>query len=62
MLEGRRSLREYRPSSNRSSQESFCTLHIMLRLAQVGTSVDSKASRLIDEVVSEESDTKGYAA
>ena len=36
-----------------------CTL---LRLAQVGTSIDSKASRWIDEVVSEESDTKGYAA
>ena len=28
MLEGRRSLREYRPSSNRSPQESFCTLRV----------------------------------
>ena len=28
MLEGRRSLREYRPSSDSSSQESFCTLRV----------------------------------
>ena len=34
----------------------------VLRLAQVGTSVDSKARRRKDEVVSKVSDTKGYAA
>ena len=34
----------------------------LLRLARVGTSVDSKASRRKDEVVSEVSGTKGYAA
>ena len=28
MLEGRWSLREYRPSSDRSPQESFCTLRV----------------------------------
>ena len=34
----------------------------VLRLARVGTSIDSKASCSRDVVVSEESDTKGYAA
>ena len=37
-------------------------MSIVLRLARVGTSVDSKASWARDEVVSEESNTKGYAA
>ena len=37
-------------------------IFFVLRLALVGTSVDSKASRWIDEVISEGSDTKGYAA
>ena len=35
---------------------------LLLHLARVGTSVDSKASLTEDEAVSEESDTKGYAA
>ena len=32
MLEGRRSLREYRPSSDSSPQESFCTLRVTVGL------------------------------
>ena len=35
VLEGRRSLREYHPSSNRSPQESFCTLHVTLNPQEV---------------------------
>ena len=35
---------------------------LLLRLARVGTNVDSKASSERVEVVSEESGTKGYTA
>ena len=45
-----------------AAEYPFHLIRIVLRLARVGTSVDSKASWARDEVVSEESDTKGYAA